>query len=151
MCSVDSPAPGGNEPPALNFVANDSTFCIPITDLHDPDAVQALVDHLARAAGDITVELIPLLECSHEDRFAALSFVAQQGFNWLYVGAGDPSNDLLGVMLSLIPETDEHQRHERGRRAAIEVVALTCADCLHPACDRVLRHLPSANKIQTPN
>ncbi len=142
MPSVAPPAHGGNQPPALNLVANNHPFSIPITDLQDPERVQTLVNDLAPVNGQITVNLSDdVLNWSHEERFAVLSFVARPELNWLYVGAGDPSSDLLGAVLSLIPGTDEHQRHERGRRAAIEVVALTCADCLNAACNRVLRRL----------
>jgi len=144
MSSLDTPSRHDNQdplPPHLPTSWSSGEHSIPLSELHDPERVQAVIDDLARISGQITVNLDALPTWSDEDRSAVLRFLVDSGLSWLYVVVGETRVDLLAAVLAVMPGTDDPRRHERVRRAAIEVVALVHPSEIHAACDLVRRRL----------
>ena len=92
---------------------------------------------------ELVFVLTHLLDWSHELRWSTLRFIVSLGLNHVVRGREQDANStgILGVVLGLVVGPDDADRCERGRRAALETVALVHPDSIEAGCSRVQQRL----------
>lgn len=127
-------------PPGVTIKSRGTSNHYPITEFLAPDFGTGLLQELQVA--NVTVRLVDLLDWPDEARFQALSVIAALGPGSIRTATQVPAHAcLLNAVLSDLVGDDDTVRCERGRRAALETIALCHADAIEAACSKVAKRL----------